>query len=153
MQDITLGVALGSAAQISMFVVRFQINKQKPKRNWSFSSTHKLILSGLNHLISGSLVCDCCMDNGYQYGSWLQPPRDWFPGFFNYPHSLHSPGFHLLSSMLNCSINEITYARFTKIQIFLIFAGWNLTLHERDCSVSLLCNYWRVLFCPPNCTW
>lgn len=48
MQDITLGVALGSAAQISMFVVRFQINKQNPQEKLidhtlfpKISSTHK----------------------------------------------------------------------------------------------------------------
>jgi hypothetical protein len=70
MQDISLGVALGSATQISMFVVRLK----NPRQTKSFA---KLTLER-NHdnffffffflWASGPFVCCCCVDNEHPYG-------------------------------------------------------------------------------------
>ena len=37
-------------------------------------------------------MCDRCLDNGYQNGFGLQPPRDRFRRFGNNTHELHFTG-------------------------------------------------------------
>lgn len=64
MQDISLGVALGSATQISMFVVRTK-NSQQDLHNLLFFLVLNFENSKFCMRISGSNVCDCCLDNGY----------------------------------------------------------------------------------------
>lgn len=89
MQDITLSIALGSATQIAMFVVRISILQIKSDRLLvkyltSNISSSKSILGTLEHY--------CRLDNGYQHGSLSNALWNRLPRYVNFNLSLHLTG-------------------------------------------------------------
>jgi len=85
LQDISLGVSLGSSTQISMFVVSIHLKKNV--------CIHLALMFDIN---IGSPMCDCCLDYGYQNGPQLQPPRNSFSFFGNNNHSLRITGILII---------------------------------------------------------
>lgn len=61
MQDISLGVALGSATQIAMFVVSIPINLIQTS-TILIEGTGKHFYSRLIYYVSGSVMRGCCLD-------------------------------------------------------------------------------------------
>ena len=66
--DISLGVALGSATQIAMFVVSFIIKNSNGVFDLTFLLSKKNDQSDLAYtpqLFAGSTLCNCCLDFGH----------------------------------------------------------------------------------------
>lgn len=96
MQDITLGVALGSATQISMFVVWFSTFTirfiLKFILFYFISIIYIYIVTEFLEKISGSSKCDNFLDNWRKNGSWFQPSRNRCSYPFDTFNSIHVTG-------------------------------------------------------------
>jgi calcium/proton exchanger len=93
--DITLGVALGSATQISMFVVgtvtALHMHVSCPNHAWWTDGIYESVLHCFPILV-GAIECPCRLDHGHPDGSRLQAARDRLPVHLGASYSIHPPG-------------------------------------------------------------
>lgn len=80
---------------------------------------------------SDPFMCSCWLDYACPYGSWFQPPWNWFSWFCNNHHSIHFTGLFILF-FLNFIFLTSDYAFVSNNAIPDTLSGWNFTLHERS---------------------